>query len=156
MFDITCFTGVNQWHVLRTLGQCDASSLSSSHIRSTDFELACSPDSDVIPGLRKEAFEKNTRDMATEALTYMASIHLAYEPSPNHKRITPSSSACLQATRENLTSLESVTLDPSADIVTVILDTVTDQRNIHLVKNGSTTSDAMFEKVLLAHLAQLP
>lgn len=94
--------------------------------------------------------------MATEALTYMASIHLAYEPSPNHKRITPSSSACLQATRENLTSLESVTLDPSADIVTVILDTVTDQRNIHLVKTGTTTSDAMFEKVLLAHLAQLP
>ena len=39
----------------------------------------------------------------------------------------------------------------------IILDTVTDQRNFHLVKKGSsTTSEAMFEKVLLAHLAQLP
>ena len=148
VFDITCFTGINQYHILRTLGECDASSLSSAHIRAVDFELACAPDPELEAAQRKADFEKQTRDTAINSITYMASIHLAYAEEPNHERITPNSFACLQCTRENFSRLDNVALDPAADIVTVILDTVTDQRHLHFVKDASSSiSQDLFEKV---------
>jgi hypothetical protein len=149
VFDITCFTGISQYPTVRTEGQCSPSSLSSIHIRAVDFELSCAPDPDISePALRKADFEKQTRDKHLTSLTYMASIDLAYEDSPNHESITPNSFACLQCTRDNFKRLDTVEFDPSADIVTVIIDTVTDKRHLHFVKAGTSAStSANFEKV---------
>jgi hypothetical protein len=150
VFDITCFTGISQYHTIRTEGQCSPCSLSSIHIRAVDFELMCAPDPDCHADKRKEDFEKQTRDKFQTALTYMASIDLAYENEQNHDSITPSSFSCLQATRENFKRVDTVELDPAADIVTIIIDTVTDKRHLHFVKAGTSAStDAYFNKVLL-------
>ena len=133
MFDITCFTGINQYHCLQVEGVCGASHLSSQHLRSVDFEVECNGRAagNVDP---KEGFQAATREDYLKALTYLASIHLAWEQDENHERITPSSFSCVQTTRNDLLRMETVDLDPQADIVTVILDVVTDQRHFHFVK----------------------
>jgi hypothetical protein len=94
----------------------------------------CSPGSEIAEGRRKEEFEKAT---------------------PNHESITPSSFACLQATRGNFKQLDTLELDPAADILTVILDTITDKRNIHLVKAvaASDAEKSAFQKVHTPGLA---
>lgn len=155
MFDITCFTGIAQFHTVRTEGQCSPSSLSSIHIRAVDFELSCAPSPEISePALRKADFEKQTRDKSLTSLTYMASIDLAYAETLNHESITPNSFACLQCTRENFKRLDTVQLDPSADIITIIIDTVTDKKHLHFVKTGTSASTALeaqaarFKKVL--------
>ena len=146
-FDITCFTGINQYHCLRVEGECCASHLSSQHIRSVDFEVHCSTDHQPNT---KDLFEANTRKFYLECLTYMASIHLAYEEEKNHERIGPNSFACMQATRQDLESLGQQQLDPGADIVTLIFDVVTDKRHFHLVKpSGAADSSALREQVNL-------
>ena len=79
----------------------------------------------------------------------MASIDLAYAETINNENITPNSFACLQCTRENFKRLDTVDLDPSADIITIIIDTVTDKRHLHFVKPGTSAStSAHFKKVL--------
>ena len=85
----------------------------------------CAPAEDVEPALRKAHFEKNTRDKYLNCIAYMASIDLAYENEPNHERITPNSFASLQATRDNFARLDTVELDPAADIITIIIDAIT-------------------------------
>lgn len=148
MFDITCFTGISQYHTLRTEGQCGPCSLSSTHIRAVDFELMCAPDPGCHPDSRKADFEKQTRDKFQIALTYMASIDLAYENEQNHDSITPNSFSCLQATRENFKRVNTVELDPAADIVTIIIDTVTDKSHLHFVKAGTSASTESYQENL--------
>ena len=110
----------------------------------------CAPDEGSRD--RKADFEKNTRENHLACLTYMASIDLVYQPEKNHDRITPNSFAWLQATRDNFKRLDDVDLDPAADIITLIVDTVTDRRHLHFVKPGSTEDNtANFKKVLLLH-----
>ena len=94
----------------------------------------------------------STRKHHLACLTYQASIHLAYESETNHERITPSSFACLQATREDLQRLASQQLDPGSDIVVLIFDVVTDQRHFHFVKSSKAadSSSALQAQVLLA------
>ena len=147
VFDITCFTGINQYHCLRVEGQCTPAHLSSQHVRSVDFELMCNPE-DKGGASHKEAFEAATRDKHITSLTYLASIHLAWECDKNHERITPSSFCCLQSTRQDLQRMESVQLDPQAEIVTVILDVVTDRLHFHFVKSKSSLPTE--KKVMLA------
>ena len=139
-FDITCFTGINQYHCLRVEGECGPTHLSSQHIRSVDFEVRCSTTDDQ-PNT-KEAFEGNTRQHFLECLTYQASIHLAYEGEKNHERIGPNSFACIQATRDDLQLLGQQQLDPGAEIVTLLLDVVTDRRHFHLVKASAAADDS--------------
>jgi hypothetical protein len=112
----------------------------------------CAPeDQELDQKARKAEFERNTRKHALDCITYMASIHLAYEDEPNHERITPNSFATLQCTRENTLRMNRTNLDPQADIVTVILDTVTDKRSLHLVKAGAPHQQVAYEeKVQLA------
>lgn len=142
VFDITCFTGINQYHCLRAEGKCNAAQLSSQHIRSTDMESACNGDEAEAEALaRKEAFEAATRKRYLQSLTYMASIHLAWEKQGNDERVTPSSFCCMQSSRGDLRRMEAAELDPQASIVTVIMDVVTDQRHFHFVteKAGPST-----------------
>ena len=151
VFDITCFTGVNQYHALRVHGQCAATHLSSQHIRSVDFEMMCSPDeSSAKSKSRKEAFTANTRDNYMASIVYMASIHLAWKPEPNHERITPRSFVQMQCSRDDFNRLNTTELDPHADIVTLIIDVVTDKRNLHFVKPLSSSVEALLKNVPLA------
>ena len=136
VFDITCFTGINQYHCLRVEGGCSQAHLSSQHIRSVDFEVACSPPDELNQAARKEAFSANTRAHALPSITYLASIHLAWEAEENHACITPHSFACIQASRQDLQRLEQEQLDPEAQVITVIVDLVTDMRHFHFVKHG--------------------
>ena len=152
VFDITCFTGINQYHALRTEGLCNPAHLSSAHIRAVDFELMCAPpDQDATS--RKEAFTRSTHSHFVEAITYLASINLAYENEPNHDSISASSFANLQCTREDLSRLGSTMVDPHADIVTLVIDAVTDKKHLHFVKASSTPSSTYRKQV--AQLAQL-
>ena len=145
VFDITVFCGINQYHALRTEGSCGASHLSSAHIRATDFEVMCAPESSSTD--RKADFERNTREHSLHALTYAASIHLAYEADKNHERITSNSYACLQTTREDFRRLGEQQLDPDSDIVTVVIDAVTDKRHFHFVKPNAQTENKHYAKV---------
>ena len=116
-----------------------------------DFEVNCQPDKSFA-GNKKEEFEKNTRATYLQSIIYMASIHLAYRPVPNHDRITPSSLAELQCTRAVLeTVLAQAPIDTEAEIVTLILDVVTDKSHIHLVKakaEAEAGEEAMEEEAM--------
>lgn len=136
VFDVTCFTGINQYHCLRVQGECGPAHLSSQHIRAVDFEMACTPSDEVKGAARKEVFAANTRAHVRESITYLASIHLAWEEDKNHESTTPHSFGCIQASRADLQRLEQEQLDPEAQIVTAILDVVTDMRHFHFVKHG--------------------
>ena len=111
--------------------------------------MMCSNDSS---GDSKDGFMASTRKHHLACLTYQASIHLAYESETNHERITPSSFARLQATREDLQRLASQQIDPGSDIVVLICDMVTDQRHFHFVKSSKAadSSSALQAQVLLA------
>ena len=144
------FAGINQYHTVRTEGACGASSLSSGHIRATDFEMMCAPEPSCKD--RKAEFERLTRENSLHCLTYAASIHLAYEPEENHERITANSFLCMQAMREDIRRLEQQELDPDADIVTLIFDAVTDKRHFHLVKSNANAEEAkLFKTVCPSH-----
>lgn len=150
VFDITCFTGINQYHTLRTEGECNASQLASVHIRSVDFEMMCAPDDSITEmTARKVAFEQETRRQFLRCLTYTASIDLAFAKEPNHERITPSSFARMQCVREDLTLMSSVQLDPGADIVTLVIDVVTDKKHLHLVKASGTDPASYRDQVAI-------
>jgi hypothetical protein len=84
-----------------------------------------------------DSFAKATRSMFAQSMVYHASIHSAWRSSAreNHKRIS-TATAVLQCTRENLESLKVMEPDPSAKIVTVIIDVVTDAHHIHLVRDS--------------------
>ena len=43
-FDVTCFSGVSQYHCLRVQGECGPGHVSSCHLRATDFESMCQPE----------------------------------------------------------------------------------------------------------------
>ena len=58
--------------------------LDHAHIRATDFEMMCAPEEKSTD--RKADFERNTREHFLHALTYAASLHLAYEQEKNHER----------------------------------------------------------------------
>lgn len=132
VFDVTCFAGVNQYHTLRTTGECSAGSLSSTHIRSVDFEVQCQPENGNPDPTGH--FQRMTREMFTECITYTTSIHMAWSNEPNHDRISSGSDCTLQATHDDLSNLAALTPDFNADVVTVILDVVTDRKNCHLVR----------------------
>jgi hypothetical protein len=123
-------------------------------MRSTDMECTCNGDEASVPGGgrpdKKEAFEAATRKHYLQSLTYMASIHLAWEKQENNERVTPSSFCCMQSSREDLRRMEAAELDPQASIVTVIMDVVTDQRHFHFVKEkaGPSTGPSAKAKVL--------
>ena len=148
VFDVTCFAGVSQYHCLRTHGECDAAHLSSCHLRATDFEQICQPDAKSKN--KKEDFAKNTRGCFMPALTYMASIHLAWGLDSNADNISSKSSAVLQSTRADLNQLRDVTIDPVSEIVTVILDVVTDKKHFHLTSPPSSDTDDSDEYSLSA------
>ena len=150
VFDITCFAGINQFHCLRVEGRCSAAHLSSQHMRSVDFECMCNIDFDKEGKAvdRKAAFEAATREKYLTCITYQATVHLAWEADENHERITPNSFACMQSRREDYLRMETMPLDPQADIVTMIIDVVTDKLHFHLVKAKSGSS--LEGKVMLA------
>ena len=77
---------------MRTEGIVAASILSSIHVRCTDMEMACAPDDPDD----KAQFEKNTRSMSLEAITYMASLDCQWGMYPNHHRISSESYRVLQ------------------------------------------------------------
>lgn len=140
-FDITCFSGVNQYHTLRVEGECNAGQLSSCHIRCTDFEQQAMALADKDTD---ETFSKATRTMFAQSMVYHASIHAAWRSSSkeNHKRISVAT-AVLQCTRENLEVLKVLQPDPSAQIVTVVIDVVTDAKHIHLVRESASKLPGM-------------
>ena len=154
VFDICCFTGINQYHCLRVEGECAAAHLSSQHMRSTDFEMMCNPPEDASVD-HKEAFAAATRDKYLTAITYQASIHLAWEASKNHERITPNSFGCLQSTRGDLHRMQEMQLDPQAEIVTVIMDVVTDKLHFHFVKDKPGAHSIQKKVILPANIDML-
>ena len=134
---MTCFTGVNQYHCLRVEGDTGPAHLSSAHIRSTDFECMALPDSNLPD--QKGEFTKNTHTLAIRALTYLASIDLAWGVEPNHTRISASSEYYLQCTRADAGKLATIDLSPETSVVTLIMDMTTDKSHFHFVKGGEPT-----------------
>ena len=137
VFDVTCFAGVSQYHCLRAHGECGHAHLSSCHLRSTDFELACQAEDDVPAQQAKEVFARNTRSMFMQCMVYTAAIHLAWEQEPNHESISHNSAAVLQTSRADLNMLQTAAVDPACQIVTVVLDVVTDRKHFHLASDTS-------------------
>ena len=74
--------------------------------------------------------------MFTQCIVYMASIHAAWEADTSTHQRVAAASAFLQCTREKLTSLKTTEPHPSAKIVTLVIDVVTDARHIHLVEEA--------------------
>ena len=71
-------------------------------------------------------------------LVYATSIHLAWtQESMNHDRVSHQSQCFLQTTRTDLATLKTVDLDPAAEMVTLILDVITDKTHFHLVKGAA-------------------
>jgi hypothetical protein len=114
-------------------GECNAGQLSSCQIRCTDFEQQAM----ALAGSESEdKFKKATRDMFMQSIIYMASIHSAWRTTQdNHKRVS-AATAILQCTRENLEALKGIDPHPSAKIVTLVIDVVTDAKHIHLVRRS--------------------
>lgn len=135
VFDVTCFAGVSQYHCLRAYGECGHAHLSSCHLRSTDFELACQPDEGS--NAPKDDFAKNTRAMYMPCMVYTSAIHLAWQREENADSISSQSVCVLQSTRADLAQLEHTSPDPAAQIVTVILDVVTDKKHLHLARDSN-------------------
>jgi hypothetical protein len=132
VFDVTCFTGLTLFHTQRVKGETTVGCVESCTIRANALVMECQADSkDRDP---KASFAKNTRDKFMNVMVYMASIHLAWEEERNHDRISRLSRCCLQATREDLISLKSQEVDPAAQIVTVVIDLITDKKHTHFVK----------------------
>ena len=162
MFDVTCFAGINQYHTLRVEGKCNPGQLSSVQIRCVDFEIQANrkdtesddheqtggasrgskEEGEGDLGISEDDFKKNTRAIFYPCMTYLASTHLAWEPEANHERISPLSMAFLQAGRKDLAELKHYSIDPNADIVCMIIDVITDKRNLHFVKDHSEAKEA--------------
>ena len=138
-FDVTCFSGVSQYHCLRVQGECGPGHVSSCHLRATDFESMCQPE----PGdpQQKATFMKNTRKLFLPCLIYSAATHLSWQKEENHESISTNSRCFLQATRDDLQSLRYLELDPTAHIVTLIIDVFTDKKHLHFVRAGSGSAD---------------
>jgi len=138
-FDVTCFSGVSQYHCLRAHGECTPGHISSCHLRATDFESMCQAE----PGDPQEraTFVKNTRKLFLPCLVYSAATHLSWQMEENHESISTYSRCFLQATRKDLRSLAELEVDPVAQIVTVIIDVITDKGATHFVKAGSGSVD---------------
>ena len=135
VFDVTCFTGLTLYQTLRVHGQTTVGCVESCTIRANDFVMQCQAESgDRDP---KGSFARNTRNLFMRVMVYLASIHLAWAQEPNHARISELSRCCLQTTREDLTSLKNQAIDPAAEIVTIILDVITDKGHLHLVKGNA-------------------
>jgi hypothetical protein len=127
--DVTAPASIGAYHTLRAEGECSAASLSSGHLRSTDFESACNDEN-------LDKFKANTRGIFPNVMTYLAGLHRLWEEEPNHERITPSSSCFLQFTREDMDRLASIQIDASAQIVTAIFDITTDPKTWHLCQSA--------------------
>ena len=74
-------------------------------------------------------------------LIYTAATHLSWQKEENHESISTNSRCFLQATRKDLRSLAELELDPIAQIVTIIIDLITDKKKMHFVKAGSGSAD---------------
>lgn len=72
-------------------------------------------------------------------LVYAASIHLAWANEPNHELSTEHSTCILQCTRADLKLIQSTEIDAEAQIVTLVLDVVTDKAHVHLVTQATVT-----------------
>ena len=126
---MTAPASLSAYHTLRSEGECTATSLTSGHLRSTDFEAHCN-DKDY------NQFKANTRAIFPNVMTYMAGLHRLWEEEPNHERITPSSACFLQFTREDMDKLASIQIDPSAQIVMAVFDIMTDPKHWHLCQSA--------------------
>jgi hypothetical protein len=149
-FDVTCFAGINQYHTLRVEGECNPGQLSSCHIRCVDFEEQAMALAEVDSA---ESFSTATRSMFAQTMVYLASIHSAWRrEKENHCRVA-AAQAMLQCTRANLESVKVLEPDPSANIVMLVIDVVTDMRHIHLVKEAGgpsqTTKETEIKEQLL-------
>ena len=132
VFDVTCFAGVSQYHCLRAYGECGHAHLSSCHLRSTDFELACQPaEGSKTP---REDFARNTRAMYMNCMVYTSAIHLGWQREDNAECISSQSACVLQTTRADVAQLQHISPDPASQIVTVILDLITDKKHLHLAR----------------------
>jgi hypothetical protein len=130
--DVTSPASIGAYHTLRSEGECSAASLTSGHLRSTDFEAACNHQD-------LNQFKANTRALFPNVMTYMAGLHRLWEKEPNHERITPSSSCFLQFTREDMDKLAVIQIDASAEIVFAIFDIMTDPKHWHLCQPAQGT-----------------
>ena len=139
VFDVTCFSGVSQYHCLRAYGECGHAHLSSCHLRSTDFELACQPEENSKTP--REEFAKNTRAMYMPCMVYTSAIHLAWQREQNADRISSQSACVLQSTRADIAQLQQVHPDPASEVVTVVLDIVTDKQHLHFARSGNADSE---------------
>ncbi len=74
-------------------------------------------------------------------MVYSAATHLSWQMEENHESISTYSRCFLQATRKDLRSLAELEVDPVAQILTVIIDVITDKKNTHFVKAGSGSVD---------------
>ena len=138
-YDVTSFAGVCQYECLRVQGECGPGHVSSCHLRATDFESMCQPEKgDPEP---KVTFAKNTRKLFLPCLVYTAAIHLAWQKEGNHESISPKSRCFLQSTRDDLSCLANMDLDPAAQIVTLIIDVFTDKGHLHFVKAVSGSAE---------------
>ena len=138
-YDVTSFAGVCQYECLRVHGECGPGHVSSCHLRATDFESMCQPEKgDPEP---KVTFAKNTRKLFLPCLVYTAAIHLAWQKEGNHESISPKSRCFLQSTRDDLSCLANMDLDPAAQIVTLIIDVFTDKGHLHFVKAVSGSAE---------------
>ena len=150
---MTCFTGVTLYQTLRVHGQTTVGCVESCTIRANDFVMQCQAESgDRDP---KASFATNTRDLFMRVMVYLASIHLAWAKEPNHARISNLSRCCLQATREDLNRLQELEVDPQAEIVTIILDVITDKGHVHLVRgNADVDNDKYSMRSALACMGE--
>jgi Ran GTPase-activating protein (RanGAP) involved in mRNA processing and transport len=89
----------------------------------------------------RATFVKNTRKLFLPCLVYSVATHLSWQMEENHESMSTYSRCFLQATRKDLRSLAELEVDPVAQIVTVIIDVITDKGATHFVKAGSGSVD---------------
>ena len=77
--------------------------------------------------------------MYMPCMVYTSAIHLAWQREENAGSISSKSACVLQSTRADLAQLEHTSPDPAAQIITVILDVVTDKKHLHLARDSNAS-----------------
>lgn len=135
VFDVTCFGGCAQYHALRTQGKVGPGMLSSIHIRATDFEAQAHTQDGG-------QHATSTHKMHMPCMAYLATTHLAWQRDPNHERISLDSACYLQSTRADVHGVITHPIDPTCDMVCIIMDVTTDALHVHLCKQGGSAGPA--------------
>ena len=148
-FDVACFGGCAQYHALRTKGEAGPGMLSSVHIRCTDFEAQAHTE-------EKEGHAASTHKLHMPCMAYLATTHLAWLRDTNHERISLDSACYLQSTRADVHALITHPIDPTCDMVCLIIDVTTDGKHVHLCKQGGSAEAAAAEQAeIMSHMTAM-